>query len=174
MNERVSKHLLSHAHSQSVTHRHPPPQSISSHLKIEKRRSKQLQQHKKDNIYILIKKKNETINENSNRCFEMGTKVLSKMEKKLRDLSQLKKKMQHTTNYMEERRIKQKIMHVCYLFILFNLTCTYLSGLFPLVHNNSTRFSGICSFENCRTFYGQEWNVFALVFLLDNLYLVGV
>lgn len=39
--------------------------------------------NKKDNIYILIKKKIETINENSNRCFEMGTKMLNKMREKL-------------------------------------------------------------------------------------------
>lgn len=32
--------------------------------------------------------------------------------KKTKRLVPIEKKMQHTTNYMEERRIKQKIMHV--------------------------------------------------------------
>lgn len=67
--------------------------SISSHFekkKIENGDQNNYRQHKKDNIYILIKKK-KTINENSNRYFGMGTKMLNKMSKIERNLSQLKK-----------------------------------------------------------------------------------
>lgn len=78
----------------------------------------------------------------------MGTKSAEQNEKKIsaRDLSQLnRKKMQHTTNYIEERRTKSEqnlcaCVHVMFTWcILFNLPCTHLSGLFPFVNTDQFR-----------------------------------